>query len=76
MFVDISLAAAVGTTETRGDNLNIITGEWSPHVSAFNSWPGATRNDAYGIGTEILAIALRQCGLAAEFRFRPREKGA
>ena len=73
MYIAASSALPVKATEAGEKRLNIITGEWSPYVSPFNSWPGATRHDAYGVATEILAIALRQCGLAAQFRFRSWE---
>ena len=57
-------------TPMEGTGLEIVTGEWSPYVSPFNGWPIASRDDAFGLATEILALALRQCRVDAAFTFR------
>jgi ABC-type amino acid transport substrate-binding protein len=58
--------SAATTAQT---HVEIITGEWSPYVSAFNGWPGATHGQAFGLATEILALTLRQCRVDADFSF-------
>jgi hypothetical protein len=62
----LALRPAAGTETT---SVEIITGEWSPYVSPFNSWPGASRDDAFGLATEILGVVLRQCRVSGDFRF-------
>jgi polar amino acid transport system substrate-binding protein len=65
---------AATADEAPGTPLRVLTGEWPPHVSTFASWPGGTRDDAHGLATEILAIALRQCDLEAQFEFHPWDR--
>lgn len=58
------------SARTGGARLEIVTGEWSPYVSPFNAWSIASRGDAFGLATEIVWLALKQCRVDADFTFR------
>lgn len=51
------------------EHVEIVTGEWSPYVSPFNTWPGTSHGDAFGLATEILRLALKPCRVEGDFHF-------